>query len=172
MASRWEHLRALGARLRAARQAKGWTQDALARRPGAPDAGSVSLYERGARTPTPAHLRALCDLLTLAYDELAALAGYLGGAGPAEETAAARRPRLVAVGARLRTAREAHGWSQAELARRVGYTANTSIGLFERGMLVPPRDRLRRLCAVLDLDFDALAALAGSAVPRPGVGES
>src|SRR4051794_14741597 len=71
-----EQLAALGARLRAARVAKGSTQVGLARRLGYTANTWVSQFERGQTRPPLARLRQLCDLLGLDFVELAVLAGY------------------------------------------------------------------------------------------------
>lgn len=47
----------------------------------------------------------------------------------------------VRLGARLRARREALGWSQAELAEKVGISANY-VGVLERGLKLPTLDTL------------------------------
>jgi transcriptional regulator with XRE-family HTH domain len=53
------------------------------------------------------------------------------------------------VGERIRAAREAKGWSQAELAAGLGVTV-TTISRWERGTAVPQRSVLRTLSRALD----------------------
>lgn len=59
---------------------------------------------------------------------------------------------------RLRAAREARSWSQAELARRAGLHAST-ISLLESGRLVPYPSQVEKIAAALDLPADAAGAL-------------
>ena len=77
-----------------------------------------------------------------------------------------RWERLAALGARLRAARDAKGWTQAELALRIGVAAlsprtNSNLSSIENGSIMPSAARLRSLCAALDLDYHELARLAG-----------
>ena len=51
---------------------------------------------------------------------------------------------------RVRLARELQGWSQAELARRLGLTAQ-AVSQFEAGSTKPAADTLARLAEVLDV---------------------
>lgn len=60
----------------------------------------------------------------------------------------------------IRTARQAKGLSQAKLGMLCGYenrkTAENAVQFWEYGTKPVPIDRLRRLCAALDLPLDAL----------------
>ena len=54
----------------------------------------------------------------------------------------------LAVARRLRSLREKHGWTQAELAERAG-TAQASIARIEAGKSTPKLDLLSRIAAAL-----------------------
>lgn len=63
-------------------------------------------------------------------------------------------------GETIRNARKAKGLSQKQLGLLCGYenpkTAETSVQYWEYNQSPVPIDRLRRLCAALDLPLDAL----------------
>jgi transcriptional regulator with XRE-family HTH domain len=61
----------------------------------------------------------------------------------------------VAVGARIRESREAKGWNQDTLARKLGVTWVT-ISRWERGINAPPINRLRLLSEVLGVSAEDL----------------
>lgn len=59
----------------------------------------------------------------------------------------------------IRTARQAKGLTQKQLGTLCGYegrSAEVSVQRWERNEMPVPIDRLRRLCAALDLPLDAL----------------
>lgn len=64
----------------------------------------------------------------------------------------------MTIGARVRAAREARGWSQAELGRRVGLSGS-AVGRIETGTRDGELLSWRRICAVLDIDRDAVLDL-------------
>lgn len=63
-------------------------------------------------------------------------------------------------GETIRNARQAKGLTQKQLGMLCGYeipkTAETTVQYWERNVNPVPIDRLRRLCAALDLPLDAL----------------
>ena len=63
-------------------------------------------------------------------------------------------------GETIRAARQSKGLSQAQLGMLCGYenrkTAENTVQFWEYGTKPVPIDRLRRLCAALDLPLDAL----------------
>jgi transcriptional regulator with XRE-family HTH domain len=61
----------------------------------------------------------------------------------------------------LRNARQARGWTQAELAERVGIAAEVC-GRLERGRVLPRADTLVRLAAALDVSTDTLLGRAAA----------
>ena len=61
----------------------------------------------------------------------------------------------------LRSAREACGWSQAEVAHRIGLSIE-AYGRLERGRVLPRVSTLVRLAKVLGVPLDALLGLGGS----------
>ncbi len=75
-----QHLRtrALGAHLRALREAKGWTLQDLAERTGLP-VSVVSAYETGTRTPGRVVLRRLATVFDVDVVSLSALAAQRNG---------------------------------------------------------------------------------------------
>ncbi len=69
-------------------------------------------------------------------------------------------PSLPATFAReLREARRARGWTQADLAERVGIAAEVC-GRLERGRVLPRADTLVRLAVALGVSSDALLGLS------------
>jgi transcriptional regulator with XRE-family HTH domain len=58
----------------------------------------------------------------------------------------------------LRSARQARGWTQAELAERAGIAAEVC-GRLERGAVLPRADTLVRLAAALGVSTDTLLGL-------------
>jgi transcriptional regulator with XRE-family HTH domain len=83
---------------------------------------------------------------------------------------------LPMVGARIRTLREAHGWTQAQLAARVQMTPSY-ISILERGHVKrPSAGALRRLATALDISLTDLldesrsldGALLARRPPAPG----
>lgn len=67
---------------------------------------------------------------------------------------------------RLRRARSLHGWSQAELAERVG-TSFEMVSRWERGITIPSPYYRERLCATLDKTDEELGFVRASNNPLP-----
>lgn len=64
--------------------------------------------------------------------------------------------------AAIRAIRSAHGWTQAQLAERIG-ASQVNVSRWEAGTRVPSGAAVARLCALADDDGAALlAALAGA----------
>lgn len=70
-------------------------------------------------------------------------------------------PNAVPIGERIRRARKERGWSQAELARRVG-VSQPAIATWESGVHDPRQLMLAKVSEVLGAPFDWLAAGARS----------
>jgi transcriptional regulator with XRE-family HTH domain len=93
------------------------------------------------------------------------------GSGPRRKTASVRPPgRLddpkafaAVVGETVRRSRQAHGWTQAQLAEHAGFSPNY-IARLERGELGPSLFVATQLCEALGIDVDALTQPA-----TPGV---
>ncbi len=120
--------------IRELREAQGWTQEELAGRLGV-TRGAVSTWERGYWMPRPVTQQHLADLLGIGVGEIAF--GQDGGAmsGPTPWSHAIRRLR------------QARGWSQPDLATRVGVVPRT-ISTWERGVRVPSEVYRQRLAQV------------------------
>ena len=58
------------------------------------------------------------------------------------------------VGTKLRKLREVKGLSQHELARRLGYATNSYISNVEKGIFVPPEDKLEKIAQALEVPFE------------------
>lgn len=69
-------------------------------------------------------------------------------------------------GQRIREARRARGWTQAELAERVDMTSNT-VSRAEQGVYEVPAATRRRIAEALDLPMDAVGLDAGAVAPTP-----
>ena len=82
----------------------------------------------------------------------------------ASERAAAADPKAFAttVGEGVRRARQAHGWTQAELAERSGFSANY-VARLERGELGASLFVAHQLCDALGIDVSELLQSSGPA---------
>lgn len=52
----------------------------------------------------------------------------------------------------LKKARESHGISQSELARKLGYSSPQYISNYERGLCMPPMKNIKKIIREIDLD--------------------
>jgi transcriptional regulator with XRE-family HTH domain len=68
------------------------------------------------------------------------------------------------LGERMKELRKQHGWSQGELAEKVGTDAR-QISRYENGRITPSLDVVARLAEVLNISIDYL--VIEGAVPRP-----
>ena len=66
---------------------------------------------------------------------------------------------MTAIGANILRAREALGWSQAELAKRMGYKSRTSIHKIEAGKSDIPQSKIAEFAYVLGTTPAALLGL-------------
>jgi transcriptional regulator with XRE-family HTH domain len=90
--------------------------------------------------------------------------------GDASSTYAQRRRFLLDLGPRLRAFREAHGLTQAEVARVVGASAPSTVTQWEVGVNVPDGMRRERLRVLLDGHLWPelrTAMIAGEGLPGP-----
>lgn len=71
----------------------------------------------------------------------------------------------VAVGERIKQLRKEHGWSQDELAEKVGAAGAHQISRYENGQTMPSTETIVRLAEVLDISIDYL--LIDGAPRRP-----
>ena len=78
----------------------------------------------------------------------------------------AKQGRNGALGGRVASAREARGWSQADVADSLGVSVRT-IEKIEAGQLRPHRDQLEELADILAVPYEHLASLAGYSPRRP-----
>lgn len=65
----------------------------------------------------------------------------------------------MSIGSRIRSAREAKGLTQAQLAEKVGNIKSSVVSMWENGNSRPDLDRFSRLCAALDITADELLGL-------------
>lgn len=63
----------------------------------------------------------------------------------------------AAIGTRIRELRLQHGWSQAELGRRVGVNKSV-ISFYELGTRFPTYENLLRICDVFNISADFYTA--------------
>ena len=54
----------------------------------------------------------------------------------------------------LKKARSEKGLSQAEVAKKLGYSSPQFISNWERGLASPPIPKLKKLCKIYDLPLD------------------
>ena len=74
---------------------------------------------------------------------------------------------MMILGKRIRTTREARGWSREELARRVGLTLG-QMGNIEKGKSALPRiPTLKRILEELDLQGYVMIDVAGYMSDKP-----
>jgi ribosome-binding protein aMBF1 (putative translation factor) len=92
----------------------------------------------------------------------------VSGSGPRRKTSSLRPARALdpegpgdakefaaGVGEAVRRARQSHGWTQAELAERAGFSSNY-VARLERGELGPSLFVAHRLCDTLGIDVSEL----------------
>jgi len=92
------------------------------------------------------------------------------GSGPRRRSASVRPPArtddpkafAAIVGEAVRRARQAHGWTQAQLAEAAGFSANY-IARLERGELGPSFFVANQLCSTLGIPVSTLTQAAPSA---------
>lgn len=69
------------------------------------------------------------------------------------------------IGRRIKQAREALGMTQAELARRMGYSARSTINRIENGSQAFPMKKLDKFAQVLDATPASLAGFTAADIP-------
>lgn len=69
------------------------------------------------------------------------------------------------IGQRIKQAREALGMTQAELARRMGYSARSTINRIENGSQAFPMKKLDKFAQVLDVTPASLAGFTEADIP-------
>lgn len=69
------------------------------------------------------------------------------------------------IGRRIKQAREALGMTQAELARRMGYSARSTINRIENGSQAFPMKKLDKFAQVLDVMPASLAGFTAADIP-------
>lgn len=69
------------------------------------------------------------------------------------------------IGERVKTVRTNHGWSQAQLARRLDVATEASVYRLEAGRSLPSLPLLLRLTAVLAVSIDYLLGLVDASTP-------
>lgn len=69
------------------------------------------------------------------------------------------------IGQRIKQAREALGMTQAELARRMGYSARSTINRIENGSQAFPMKKLDKFAQVLDVTPASLAGFTKADIP-------
>lgn len=70
------------------------------------------------------------------------------------------------IGQRIKQVREALGMTQAELARRMGYSARSTINRIENGSQAFPMKKLDKFAQVLDVTPAFLAGFTESDIPE------
>jgi transcriptional regulator with XRE-family HTH domain len=94
------------------------------------------------------------------------------GSGPRRRSSSVRPPArtddpkafAAVVGEAVRRARQAHGWTQAQLAQAAGFSANY-IARLERGELGPSLFVANQLCSTLGIPVSTLTEPAVPAKP-------
>jgi len=126
-----------GDRLRWARERAGLSQRELAKHIEV-TGQSVYLWEKGENVPTAAHQAEVRNLLGVPIRE---------GPYVMEE------PAAEGWGQKVRRARKERGWSQRELARRMGVSSSTS-SRWETGSVTPKMENRVRVALLLDVGLE------------------
>lgn len=69
----------------------------------------------------------------------------------------------MAIGDRIQTLRKQHGWSQQQLAKKVG-TSGPIVGRYERGEMTPSVEVAKKLAAAFGVTLDFLVDDTGKSV--------
>ena len=99
--------------------------------------GYVSKVESGKIEPTSEIIHTISDVFGVSEEWIRSGAGSIG--------------QVASLGERVKAARRARDYTQAELADEIGCTRNT-VGLIERGMVRPGEELFKTLCDRLWLD--------------------
>ena len=126
----------LGGRIGLLRQKIGLSQRMFGRLIGRSE-GYVSKVESGKIHPTPEIIRTIADVFGVSEQWIRSGAGSIAQVG--------------SLGERIKAARRARDYTQAELAEEIGCTRNT-VGLVERGVVRPGEELFKTLCDRLWLD--------------------
>ena len=126
----------LGGRISLLRQKIGLSQRIFGRLIGRSE-GYVSKVESGKIHPTPEIIRTIADVFGVSEQWIRSGAGSIDQVG--------------SLGERIKAARRARDYTQAELAEEIGCTRNT-VGLVERGVVRPGEELFKTLCDRLWLD--------------------
>jgi len=59
-------------------------------------------------------------------------------------------------GEKLRKLRESKGLTQRELAEKLGYSSNSYISDVEKGVFIPPKDKLKKIAKALGVPFSKI----------------
>ena len=68
-------------------------------------------------------------------------------------------PLARRIGAQARAERVRQGWTQADVAEKLGLGSEV-YGRIERGLMLPSAETLARMCAVLDMEADMACGLS------------
>jgi transcriptional regulator with XRE-family HTH domain len=68
----------------------------------------------------------------------------------------------MAIGDKIQTLRKQHGWSQQQLAKKIG-TSGPIIGRYERGEMTPSVEAAKKLADTFDVTLDYLVDDTGKA---------
>jgi len=126
----------IGKRIELLRQKIGLSQRMFGRLIGRSE-GYVSKIESGKMTPTPEIIHTISNVFGVSEEWIQSGDGSIG--------------QGASLGERIKAARRAREYTQAELAEEIGCTRNT-VGLVERGVVRPGEELFKTLCGRLWLD--------------------
>jgi transcriptional regulator with XRE-family HTH domain len=152
----------VGTLLREWRTSRGWSLSRLARQAGL-SKGTLSYWESGTYLPRVAELEAVLDALDVTTAERAEAWVRVGAPRAARRLREAAVAGLPGVGHLLRAMRRRRGWTQQDVASRVG-VRQSAVARWERAEARPSATHLHALCVAFDARPEELAALqAGTA---------
>lgn len=146
-----------GKLLREIRTARGWPLGTLAAKAGIGKA-TLSRWESGRCLPRLPELEAVLDALEVDAARRARLLAGLEAPRSVRRLRASDCGALPAAGDLLRALRQRGGWTQAQIAARMGVT-QSAVTRWERGERTPTGEQIQALCFALDATEEEVVAL-------------
>lgn len=160
----------LGTLLWELRTGRGWSQGQLAQRAGISKA-ALSRWESGARQPRVPELQAVLEALETTPAQRALAFAFIKAPRALRYLQASPESDSLgpppAAGDLLRAMRQRRGWTQAQVAQRLGVGQNT-VARWEAGERLPANEEMQALCFALEAHEEEFVALTtGGFTNRP-----